>query len=249
MTETSESAQARYVPPGTAEVILTLAGGAVEAVRIRSDGRARAVAALERGTADAAPALARLLFPVCGIAHEVALSHAIIAASEHSEPVPTADRSAGQVLAEAAVAHVWRAAIDWPAALNRPAHMEAAKRARAALDGYLHADGTTEDACETLAGLLGELGEVVLRIHALHALVDEQRVGPGDRLVVEVVQPLARGEPLEGGDEPLQGLEDRPAAQVGPGHPHVIAMVEGPQGAGLEGLDQLVIRHGPRDST
>lgn len=118
-------------PADTAEVWLHCAAGRVVDVALGTGARARATAVLGRSAPGAAPALARRLFPVCGLAHAAALGRAL--AMARSTEADDDTRAARQVLAEAAAAHVWRVCIDWPAALGLPPRPAPVRRARAAL--------------------------------------------------------------------------------------------------------------------
>lgn len=138
-------------PADTAEVRLHCAAGRVVDVSLGTGARARATAVLGRSAPGAAPALARRLFPVCGLAHAAALGRALAMAGGGDAPEGAAAR---QVLAEAAAAHVWRACIDWPAALGLPPRPAPLRRARAALAEVTGGDADGGGAA--LAALLGD---------------------------------------------------------------------------------------------
>jgi len=141
----------------TVEVRLMLEQGAVRRVHVRDGARARAAAVLKGRDAAGAPGLARRLFPVCGLAHEAALTRALTAAGAD---LPEPPQAARQVLTEAAASHVWRVCIDWPAALGLPPRPAPVRRARAALGAFVagDADGGRAELSDLLSdpGLFGD---------------------------------------------------------------------------------------------
>src|SRR5262249_33588135 len=79
-----------------------------------------------------------------------------------------------------------------------------------------------------------------------HPLVDQEEVGPGDRLVVEAGVAVEGGEALEPLGEAGEGREGRMAPQVDPGQADVIPVVERGVGqrAALEVAHEFVVSHG-----
>jgi hypothetical protein len=141
--------------PGVCAVTLALAGGRVAAVRIGGRGLERLRGALAGRAAAEAPRLARRLFPVCGIAQEIACIRAVEAAEGRAAEPGIEARRARLLDAEAAFGHVWRAAIDWPRSLGRAPATEPVKAARAALVA-LEADPGDPVPARRLAALLAD---------------------------------------------------------------------------------------------
>jgi len=117
----------------TCAATLAVAAGQVVGVRLDAPGFRRVRTALIGRPLAEAPRLARRLFPVCAIAQEIACTRAAEAAAGHAPDPATEHRRTRLLDAEAAVAHVWRAAIDWPRWLGRAPTPGPAKAARAAL--------------------------------------------------------------------------------------------------------------------
>lgn len=118
---------------GAITVSVRFAGGRVAAVRVRGRDLMAVLGALRGQQIGSAPALARALFPICGIAHETACRRAIEASLDTPWLPRVETKREVLLLFERGVSAVWRAAIDWPALLGRTPQIAAVKTARSAL--------------------------------------------------------------------------------------------------------------------
>jgi len=102
-----------------AEVVLRLEGGSIATVAIRDHRPRHLLAGLVGRPAEALPPLLERLFPVCGKAHRIAAARAIEAAGPDRAGGDEAERAI-VLEAEIALAHAFRACVDWPALVGWP---------------------------------------------------------------------------------------------------------------------------------
>lgn len=163
---------ARNAPaPGDAAGTLVVrpAGGAGRGVRIENRRLLRLAPVICGLTLASAPDLLRRLLPVCGWAQGIACIRAIEAATATPPTPRTETARARLLLAEAALAHLWRTSIDWPALAGHapdPGPVRQARGALAALVAALWPDGSpltamagpttaqADSACRRIANLL-----------------------------------------------------------------------------------------------
>ena len=102
---------------GVARVALHISDGRVERVAITPPPVPDLTAIMRGRAADSVPPLVRLMFPICGAAHEAACAGAIAAAQGRAAEGVAEHRNA-VLIAEIALAHAMRAALYWPPALG-----------------------------------------------------------------------------------------------------------------------------------
>jgi len=128
-SDVRDEASARRGPGGIA-LTLGCRGGAVCEVAIRGRGLGPLRHAMIGQTAAAAPALIARLCPLAGQAHAIVTRRAIEAAQDLPIDMAAETRREAVIAAEAASAHVWRAAIDWASLAGLPARIDAVRAAR-----------------------------------------------------------------------------------------------------------------------
>lgn len=116
---------------GALRIGLDVADERVRGVRVTSTRPLYPGRALVGQEIAAARELVPLLFPVCGMAHEVAFERAVAEAAGRGQDEREADDAV--VLAEAAASHVFQLAIPWRDAAGAPRDLVAVREVRAAV--------------------------------------------------------------------------------------------------------------------
>lgn len=167
LDQTGGTAEATRGPFGS--LVVRRAGLPAGAVRIANRRLLRLQSVIARLQPESAPGVLRRLLPVCGWAQGMACLRAIEAAAAIAPAPQTEAARERLLLAETALTHLWRFAIDWPTLIGLPPDPGPVRRAQSAvadLAAALWPDGSpletmavpgakaADAACATLADLL-----------------------------------------------------------------------------------------------